>query len=405
MGVGGASEKYRLGERIGGGGMAEVFEAVLVGAEGFARPVAVKRMIPTLSIDPAFGQMFVNEARIASLLHHANIGAVLDFDRDAEGRYFIVMELIRGLDLRRLADGGRLPVGSAVHIVTEMLRGLDYAHELEHEGRRLGVVHRDISPHNVMLSWDGAVKVVDFGIAKVLAATGVSRTGTIKGKLAYMSPEQAGAAELDGRSDLFSVGVVLHELLTGQRLFRGQTEPEVLARLLTQPIPRPSEIAPDVPAELDRVVMWLLERDREARAPSAHDALDALLGTSAASTRGALELQRVLTERFPDKAPKRRGGSSAASQSGSGGATPSPVTPATPTAITQISPVEATVPQTPAARAARTQVAAAAPTLTARPAAAVEAPAAAVPSRPAGRRRPWMAGAVVAAVAAAVTAG
>src|SRR5262249_29706355 len=143
-------QRYQLGGRIGGGGMAEVFEATLVGAEGFLRPVAVKRIQPSFSSDATFGQMFVNEARIASLLHHPTIAAVLDFDRDEEGRYFLVMELIRGVDLRRLMDTGPPPIPIAVHIAAEMLRGLAYAHELEHEGRRLGIVHRDISPHNVM---------------------------------------------------------------------------------------------------------------------------------------------------------------------------------------------------------------------------------------------------------------
>ncbi|HEU5055155.1 MAG TPA: serine/threonine-protein kinase, partial [Kofleriaceae bacterium] len=288
MGLAGATEKYRLGERIGGGGMAEVFEATLVGVAGFERPVAVKRMLPALSNDATFGAMFVNEARIASLLHHANIVTVLDFDRDGEGRFFLVMELIRGLDLRQLVDSGLLPIEVSVHIACEILRGLDYAHELEHEGKRLGIVHRDISPHNVMISWDGQVKLVDFGIAKAVAATGVSRSGTLKGKLAYMSPEQAGALELDGRSDVFAVGVVLHELLTGERLFRGSTEPEVLARVLTQPIPRPGELRPGVPPAIDDAVMAMLERDRERRFAGAHPALEALLAT--ASARGGLEL-------------------------------------------------------------------------------------------------------------------
>ena len=300
------SQKYHLGGRIGGGGMAEVFEATLVGAEGFLRPVAVKRIQPSLSSDAIFGQMFVNEARIASFLHHANIAAVLDFDRDEEGRYFLVMELIRGVDLRRLADTGRLPIGISVHIAAEMLRGLDYAHELEQDGRRLGIVHRDISPHNVMVSWDGSVKLVDFGIAKAMAATGISRSGTIKGKVAYMSPEQAHAMELDGRTDVFAVGVVLHELLVGERLFRGNTEPEILARLLNQPIPRPTELAPDVPPDVDRVVMKLLERDRDARYLTAHSALEALLATSVSSPRAGLELEQLLGERFPGEAPRRR---------------------------------------------------------------------------------------------------
>jgi serine/threonine protein kinase len=394
MGVAGPTEKYRLGERIGGGGMAEVFEATLVGVAGFERPVAVKRMLPSLSSDPTFGNMFVNEARIASLLHHANIVTVLDFDRDPEGRFFLVMELIRGMDLRQLADSGLLPLDVAVHIACEMLRGLDYAHELEHEGKRLGIVHRDISPHNVMISWDGQVKLVDFGIAKAVAATGVSRSGTLKGKLAYMSPEQAGALELDGRSDVFAVGVVLHELIAGERLFRGSTEPEVLARVLTQPIPRPGEKRAGVPAAIDDAVMGMLERDRERRLPSAHHALEALLAT--ASARGVLELERLLAERFPDRARKRR-----AATAGSGRAVL-----ATPTDATAVADTPSGSPPPPAP--SRSSLIAAAETVPARPAAlgTLTAPrsthAAETPRSPV---RPWRAGLLVALLAAAGTAG
>ena len=132
--------------------MAEVFEAELLGAEGFARPVAIKRVLPTLSADPAFGAMFVNEAQIASLLHHENIVSVLDFDRDENGRYFIVMELVRGIDLRALLRSGPMPYEVSALVVSKVLDGLSYAHELERNGRRLGIVHRDISPHNVMIS-------------------------------------------------------------------------------------------------------------------------------------------------------------------------------------------------------------------------------------------------------------
>ncbi len=390
------SQKYHLGGRIGGGGMAEVFEATLVGAEGFLRPVAVKRIQPSLSSDAMFGQMFVNEARIASLLHHANIAAVLDFDRDEEGRYFLVMELIRGVDLRRLADTGRLPIAIAVHIAGEMLRGLDYAHELEQDGRRLGIVHRDISPHNVMVSWDGSIKLVDFGIAKAMAATGISRAGTIKGKVAYMSPEQAHAMELDGRTDVFAVGVVLHELLVGERLFRGNTEPEILARLLNQPIPRPTELAPEVPADLDHVVMKLLERDRDARYLTAHAALEALLATSVSSPRAGLELEQLMGERFPGEAPRRRGAAELMN--------PAAMAPTLPAARA----VGQTLPAGPAGMAAR-----AAPMFTPTgPAAAGVTPAAFgerafSPVPPAARRRsrglPWRAGAVLALVAAAAT--
>ena len=402
MGLAGATEKYRLGERIGGGGMAEVFEATLVGVAGFERPVAVKRMLPALSSDPTFGAMFVNEARIASLLHHANIVTVLDFDRDGDGRFFLVMELIRGMDLRQLVDSGLLPVEVSVHITCEMLRGLDYAHELEHDGKRLGIVHRDISPHNVMISWDGQVKLVDFGIAKAVAATGVSRSGTLKGMLAYMSPEQAGALELDGRSDVFAVGVVLHELLTGERLFRGSTEPEVLARVLTQPIPRPGERRAGVPPAFDAAGMSMLERDRDRRAASAHHALEALLET--ASARGGLELERLLGERFPDRARKRRPATAGSAGRPSGRPL---ATPSDPTAVTGTPSGSPPPPAPPIAGASGEG------TLPARPASigtlTTRAPEVAnpveLPAAPRPPARPWRAGLLLALVAAAATVG
>ncbi len=291
--------------------MAEVFEGTVLGAQGFARPVAIKRMLPLLSADPAFGKMFINEARLAALLHHPNIVAIHDFDRDESGSYFLVMELVQGVDLRRLLTSGRLPHSVSATIVAEVLRGLGHAHEMERDGRRLGLVHRDVSPHNVMVSWEGAVKLVDFGIAKAVAATGASQSGSLKGKMGYMSPEQAHGLELDGRSDLFAVGVMLHEMLTGVRLFAGATEPEVLARLLTQPIPRPAELDPVVPSDLDALAMGLLERDRERRFPSALAALESLLAGTSVTARGSLELQELLAERFPH-APRRRGDSGSA---------------------------------------------------------------------------------------------
>jgi serine/threonine protein kinase len=309
-------ERYRIGARIGGGGMAEVLEATVLGADGFARPVAVKRMLPALTSNAAFGEMFRSEAHLASLLHHPNIASVLDFDRDEDGSYFIVMELVRGLDLRQLTQSGPIPVAVSAFIIGEVLAGLAYAHELLRDGHHLGIVHRDISPHNVMISWDGAVKVVDFGIAKAVAATNASGAGSLKGKVSYMSPEQASGHPLDGRSDLFAVGVMFHELLTGRRLFSGGTDPEILSRLLHQPIPSPQHIRADVPADLAAVAMRLLERDRRARYRSARATLDALLGCASTTARGRLDLQALLRERFPDSVPRIptavRGGDSVA---------------------------------------------------------------------------------------------
>ncbi|RMH39059.1 MAG: serine/threonine protein kinase, partial [Deltaproteobacteria bacterium] len=299
------ADKYRLGERIGGGGMAEVFAATLSGAEGFARRVAIKRVLPTWSADPAFADMFVNEARIASLLQHPNVVSVLDFDRDADGRLFLVMEFIDGVDLRQLIHTGALPPPIAAHVTAEMLRALDYAHTLEHGGRPLGIVHRDVSPHNVLLSWSGGVKLSDFGIAKAFAATGASATGSVKGKAAYMSPEQAHGRRLDGRADLFAVGVVLHEMLTGRRLFAGATEAESLARMLAMPIPNPREWSPSAPDDLAAVALQLLARDPADRFASAAAALEAVLSCECVTPRGATALAALLRERFPDRAPAR----------------------------------------------------------------------------------------------------
>ena len=243
LGVG-PGGKYEIGARLGGGGMAEVFRASVRGAAGFSRPVAIKRIHPEVSSDERFADMFVNEAKLTSLLHHPNVVSVLDFDRDDEGRLFLVMEMVEGVDLRQLQRSGPIPRAVAVHVVAEALRGLGYAHELTDGGRPLGIVHRDVSPHNVLLSWDGAVKVSDFGIAKAFAATGVTESGLIKGKLSYMSPEQAHALRLDARSDLFAAGVILHELLTGRPLFGGGAAADVFARLLVRPIPSPRERAP-----------------------------------------------------------------------------------------------------------------------------------------------------------------
>lgn len=292
-------DKYQLGARIGGGGMAEVLHATAIGVEGFARPVAIKRVLPALSRDPSFGAMFISEARLASLLHHPNVVSVLDFDRDDDGTYFLVMELVQGIDLRRLLDSGALPAEVAAHVVGEVLRGLSYAHELLHQGRHLGIVHRDISPHNVMVSWDGSVKVVDFGIAKAVRSSGASLPGALKGKVAYMSPEQAQGHPLDGRSDLFAVGVMFHEMLSGARLFRGADENEVLSRLLSQPI-----ATPPGPSDFAQVCMRLLAREPRDRFRSARSALEALLSCASTSARAGLALQEILRARFPDRAPR-----------------------------------------------------------------------------------------------------
>lgn len=306
-----ASGKYRLDARLGGGGMAEVFVGSALGAEGFQRKIAIKRVLPGFSDNPAFAQMFVEEARISSRLVHPNIVSVLDFDRDLERRLFLVMELVEGKDLDALMGSGLLPFPVVAFVTAEVLRGLGYAHDLPvtydgsvHAPIR-GVVHRDVSPHNVLLSWEGAAKVSDFGIAKAREASEATASVFIKGKPAYMSPEQANGEKLDGRSDLFAVGVMVWEMLTGQKLFLAEDTRATLAKVLFGVIARPRSIRSDVPKDLDRVCMKLLERDLGARYATAEQAIADLLKCECAPRNGREVLGQCLAERFPHQAPIR----------------------------------------------------------------------------------------------------
>jgi len=281
--------------------MAEVFAATAHGVEGFMRRVAIKRLRPELSRDEHFVELLRQEARLQGLLHHDAIAAVFDFDGDDQGQ-FLVMERVDGVDLRQLVSRGPLPPSLVAHIGVEILAGLAHAHELEVDGQPLGLVHRDVSPHNVMVSWDGGVKLIDFGVAEVARAEGPHES-SLTGKLAYMSPEQALGLPLDGRSDVFSLGLVLHELLTGRRVFASPTPRDVRARLLRLPIPRPRDLVPGLAADFDEVLTHMLARDRGARF-SARVAHEALLTISAIEGRGrrdlgALVRQHLDTDRSP----------------------------------------------------------------------------------------------------------
>jgi serine/threonine protein kinase len=298
--------KYLIERRLGGGGMAEVFLARTVGAEGFSRQVAIKRVLPEFSDNPHFAQMFVSEARITSQLQHSNLVSVLDFDRDGDGRLFLVMELVDGTDLAGLLATGPLPLSLVIFLAVEILRGLDYAHELPGpiEGMR-GIVHRDISPHNILLSWDGGAKLSDFGIAKPRTAADATASVLIKGKPAFMSPEQARGWPLDGRSDLFSVGVMLFEMLCLRPLFAGNTTEETLLRLFFDPIPLPRDLRPELPEDLSSVVASLLVRARDQRTPTARAAIAALVACADYPRNGREELITTLSQRFPGRAPVR----------------------------------------------------------------------------------------------------
>ena len=296
-----APARYRFGEQLGAGGMAEVFRATQLGAEGFERAVAVKRVLPGFSNVPQFASMFVTEAKLASLLEHPNIVSIVDFDRDDEGRLFLAMEFVDGRDLAAVSASGRLPFAVTIFVISEVLAGLGYAHELPVGIGPRGVVHRDVSPHNVLVSWEGAVKVSDFGIAKAREATAATASTMIKGKPQYMSPEQANGQALDGRSDLFAVGIMLWELLTGRRLFDGATR-EVLLQVTLGRIAPPSTVAPDVPPDLEAVTMRLLAVEPNARYANAAEVSDALGRCRDAPRNGRAELVRLLAARFPPDA-------------------------------------------------------------------------------------------------------
>ncbi len=202
--------KYVLLRKIAMGGMAEIFLAKTLGAEGFEKDVVIKRILPHFTEDEDFVTMFIDEARIASRLAHANIVQVFDFNQ-LDGRYFIAMEYIEGTDLNTALEEARklellLSVPQCVWVVMELAKGLHYAHTKQHQGQPLNIVHRDVSPHNTMVAYTGEIKLMDFGIAKAASRSTETQAGTVKGKCAFMSPEQAKGKELDGRSDVFALG-------------------------------------------------------------------------------------------------------------------------------------------------------------------------------------------------------
>lgn len=273
--------RYELLERIGIGGMAEVFRARSSGAAGVAKQLVIKKILPHLSEDEHFRNMFLNEAKIAVNLTHANIVQVFDFG-EVDAQYFLAMEFIEGTDLRQILKdlykaNSRIPLPYALYIASEVCKGLDYAHrKTDEEGQPLGIIHRDISPQNILISVEGEVKVADFGIAKAANVATETRSGAIKGKLSYLAPEHISKGEADRRSDLFALGVCLHEMLTGKPLFAGRGELEILKRIESGDYPKPSEVEPWLPKSIDDVVMRGLERapeDRYQTAAEFHEAI------------------------------------------------------------------------------------------------------------------------------------
>jgi serine/threonine protein kinase len=303
--------RYEILGSLARGGMAELFLARLVGVEGFAKQVVIKRVLPELAGERAFVELFVAEARLAATLDHQNIVHVHDIGHDASG-YFFAMELLHGADLGSILGmvtrfGGELPLAIAIEIARAACAGLHYAHERKAAtGEPLGLVHRDVSPSNLFVTFDGAVKLLDFGIAKAAQSAAHTRTGALRGKVPYMSPEQCNAAPLDRRSDVFSLSVVLWEMTVGARLYGGSGESDLatMKAIVDHDARRPSDHRPGYPAELERIVLRGLARDREARYPTIDELqveLEAFARTAAAWT-SAREMARFMAEVFPDRA-------------------------------------------------------------------------------------------------------
>jgi serine/threonine protein kinase len=276
--------RYHLVRKIAHGGMAEIYLARQIGAEGFEKQVVLKRILPALAADPQFVRMLVDEAHIASTLNHSNLVQVLDLGK-AGAEFFLVLEFIDGWSLeqvrRRAAKAKvKIPLHLALSITSALCRGLAYVHTRKRDGRPLGIVHRDISPQNVLISREGEVKLADFGIAKAAGRREKSVTGVIKGKFAYMSPEQSVGGDLDARSDLFSVGTVLYILTTGKKPFEGDADLDVLMQVRKARFEKPSLLVKDLNPEVERFIVRALRSDRSRRWQSAEqmaDKLDAIL--------------------------------------------------------------------------------------------------------------------------------
>ncbi|HEY6477319.1 MAG TPA: serine/threonine-protein kinase [Polyangia bacterium] len=302
--------RYKLLGRIGEGGMAEVYRALMTGPEGFERELVLKRILPRLSETGDFKTMFIREAKISALLLHPNIVQIYEFG-EADGAYFIAMENVQGVTLREALTTLRreqraMPYLVAADIARQICIGLDYAHTLHGpDGLALEIVHQDISPTNIMLAYTGTVKILDFGIARAASfAEEEAKKGLIKGKVSYLSPEQINVRPFDARADVFALGVVFHEMLTGRRLFQAKNDISKMRQLLAQPIAPPSAMNATIPRELDRIVMRSLALDASERYQATADMASDLERTLIAARYSSRELSKLLHGLFlPDEDP------------------------------------------------------------------------------------------------------
>src|SRR5580693_3230346 len=268
-------DRFELIAELASGGMGAIFLARLGGAGGFQRLYAIKRLHEHLARHAEFIEMFLDEARLAARIHHPNVVPILEIGATDSG-YYLVMEYVEGDTLARLItfpgrEGKAVPVPIAGRIMVDMLTGLHAAHELaDDDGHPLQIVHRDVSPQNVLVGVDGSSRLSDFGVARATSKLSTTQNGQLKGKLAYMAPEQArGIKDIDRRADIFAAGVVFWEALTGQRLFRGDGEADTFNKVLNEPIPLLGTALPGPPAALEGVLSRALSRDREQRYPTA----------------------------------------------------------------------------------------------------------------------------------------
>jgi eukaryotic-like serine/threonine-protein kinase len=276
-----AEQRYRVIDRLEAGGMAEVFRGEALSVQGFKKQVAIKRVLPHLAQNKSFIRMFLDEARLGARLNHANIVTVFDIGA-ADNTYFIVMEFVDGANLKTvfetLRKQGRKPsVKEVLYIAMEICKGLSYAHNLHDEhGNPLVIVHRDISPPNILITRGGEVKVTDFGLAKATTQLEKTDPGVVKGKFSYLSPEAALGQEVDARTDVFAVGILMWEALAGRRLFLGDSDYETVKRVQRAEVPSLSPLHEEVDSELDALLMKTMARTREDRFQSAHELGDAI---------------------------------------------------------------------------------------------------------------------------------
>jgi len=267
--------KYTLIKKLATGGMAEIFLAQQEGPAGFQKTVVIKRILPHLAEDERFVTMFLNEARLAALLNHPNVVSIYDLGED-RGSYYLAMEYIHGRSLDQILAraehaGQPVPLEICARIIADACTGLDYAHKFASlDGTPLNLVHRDVSPQNILVTFGGLVKVVDFGVAKAATNVGKTQTGAVKGKYAYMSPEQIAGQHLDGRSDVFALGVVLFELATGRRPFGDQSDLLAVTAILNEAPQIPRQLRPDFPTTLEEILFKSLEKDKTRRYQDAH---------------------------------------------------------------------------------------------------------------------------------------